>query len=218
MNQPSALREPEDIFTQVTVRPLCADDSPAYHALRSRILALGEGKYFSDSYLREKSFVSENDWREWCTEKREHCTIGTFIGSELVGTMGIVRYGTPEDRTVEWEVTWMDPRYRNCGLARQAYEKVEQWTRVQGYKHVVLFIRADNLRSRAIRKKQGAIFTGLKPGEIWADGSVADAHCFRIDLHPKPVPLEHALHALEDMLAKMQDNEAAPETMRVSSR
>jgi hypothetical protein len=116
MNQPSALREPEDIFTQVTVRPLCADDSPAYHALRSRILALGEGKYFSDSYLREKSFVSENDWREWCTEKREHCTIGTFIGSELVGTMGIVRYGTPEDRTVEWEVTWMDPRYRTVAL------------------------------------------------------------------------------------------------------
>ena len=54
-------------------------------------------KSSSDSYDRENRFTTEAQWREWCTEKREHCTIGTFIGNELIGIMGIVwLYGPPE--------------------------------------------------------------------------------------------------------------------------
>jgi hypothetical protein len=96
--------------------------------------------------------------------------------------MGIIQYGAPEDKTVEWEVTYLLPRYRGLGLAKPSYEMERDWTNAQGYERAVVFIRADNLRSQEIRKKQGAIYTHTKHNEIWADGSIADANCFEIDV------------------------------------
>jgi len=173
---------PPSFASRPTIRPLSANDSSAYRALRRRIRDMGDGKYFSDSYTREDKFTSDSEWQAWCTEAQDHCTIGTFIGEELVGIMGIVMYGKPEDLTVEWEATWLDPRYRRIGIAKLAYEEVRRWTISRGYKNAVVFIRHDNVRSREIRESQGAVYAYTKPNEIWADGSIADADAFTLNL------------------------------------
>jgi len=176
----------QDEHTELSVRPLNPDDSVAYRRLRQQILALGDGCYFSDSYLREKQLSNEREWREWCTERRGHCIFGTFLGFRLVGVMMITRYSGFKDLegdVTEWEATWLHPNYRNRGVARRSYLRVHQWTIAQGYHFAAVFIRADNLRSQEIRKRQGFNYVTTKRDEIWADGSVADVHTYILDLH-----------------------------------
>lgn len=166
----------------IIIRPFNGNDAPAYRALRRRVLDLGDGRYFSDSYIRENQLQLERAWRDWCTEKADHCIFGTFLDGALIGIMMITRYDGYGERTVEWEAIWLDPAYRRQGLARLAYAHVHQWSRDHGYDRVALFIRADNLRSLNIHQKLGARYISTKHNEIWADGSIADVHAFIIDL------------------------------------
>jgi GNAT superfamily N-acetyltransferase len=208
MRQEALILESPLEAAQLVIRPLTADDSESYRALRKKILEMGDGKYFSDSYERERKFTAEQEWREWCTETQEHCTIGTFIGEELVGTMGIVMYGLPQNRTAEWEVTWLDPQYRKLGIAKLAYEKVQQWTKDHGYEYAIVFIRDGNMRSRKIREQQGAVYFYTKRSQIWADGSVADVHCFMLDLSSarsgQDKPYDRAARHMEAILASLK--------------
>ena len=168
----------------IHIRVLTADDSHAYRALRQRILDLGDGRYFSDSYIREKQLNNEHACHEWCSERPDHCIFGTFAGAALVGIMMVTQYGQPEDRAVEWEAIWLDPNYRRLGIAKQAYQKIQQLTENQGYRRVITFIRTDNERARHIRQKQGARLISTKHDEVWADGSIGDVHTFILDLYP----------------------------------
>jgi GNAT superfamily N-acetyltransferase len=166
---------------QLAIRPLTAEDTHAYRALRRRILEIGDGKYFSDSYTREAQ-LTEPEWREWCTEKPEHCIIGTFVAGKLAGVMMVTKQDIPKICVAEWEATWLEPEYRRFGIAKLAYKKVWQWTKAHGYEFAIVFIRDDNTRSQEIRKKQGFTFVHTKRGEIWADGSVGDTYSFMLDL------------------------------------
>ena len=168
---------------RVVARPLKADDSDAYFALRDTILEIGDGKYFSDSYTRERELISGQQRRSWCAEAPDHCIIGTFIDEELVGVMMITRQGPPGSPIVEWEATWLDPEFRGHGLAKPAYEAVAQWTKDHGYKYAVVYIRDENERSQEIRQKQNFIYLYTKEPETWADGSDGVAHCGILDLH-----------------------------------
>lgn len=167
---------------KIIIRPLTASDSVAYRALKKRILDIGDGKYFNTEYTRDHTFTTEEHWRDWCTETHDHCTIGTFYDGNLIGIMGIVRYGSPDDSTVEWESTWLEPEYRKHGIAKLAYEKVYQWTKEHGYKYAVMLIRDENTRSRAIREKQGAVYMKTQHNEVWADGSIGSFNVFILDI------------------------------------
>jgi RimJ/RimL family protein N-acetyltransferase len=169
-------------IAKLIVRPLRARDGRAYRCLRQRILDIGEGKYFSSSYAREKKFSRDADWEEWCTETQDHCTFGTFLGDELIGIMGIVAHGKRSDATVEWEATWLHPRYRRYGIAKVAYKEVFRWTILHDYQRAIVLIREDNERSRSIREKQGAIFSHSLINEVWADGSIANVDVYTFDL------------------------------------
>jgi RimJ/RimL family protein N-acetyltransferase len=169
---------------RVVIRPLTAADSKAYRRLRQHILDIGEGKYFSSSYTREQQFTSEDQWGERCAETPVRCTIGIFVAGDLVGIMGMLPYGDPGDRITEWESTWIDPKYRRSGIARQAYERVRQWCHEHGYRYALIDIRADNTRSREIREKQGAMYLCTRRDVTWADGSTADVHYFMLSLSP----------------------------------
>lgn len=195
------------------MRPLTANDSTAYRQVRQKILAIGDGKYFSSSYTRENAFKTEAQWRSWCEETQEHCTIGIFCGSKLIGIMGIVRYGQPENCAVEWEATWLDPEYRRLGVARLAYKKVQQWTKDHGYKYAVVLIRDQNTRSREIRERQGAVYMETKPNEIWADGSVGDVHVFLLDLSEprQDKTKDQAIQRLEEIFRSLEHE---PSTVR----
>jgi GNAT superfamily N-acetyltransferase len=170
------------------IRTLKAADHEIYRALRNRIRKSPEGRFFSDSYEREDQ-LTESQWLEWCREKPEHCIFGTFIGNELIGIVMVTQYGPPEDRTAEWEATWLDPRYRGTGIISATYEKVRDWTEAQGYATVKVFIRDDpqNKHWRDVRKKQGFVQIGVKDNVQWADGSIASMHVFVLDLYALPL-------------------------------
>ncbi len=205
--------------TSPAIRLLTAADVQAYRALRQRVLQLGDGRYFSDSYMREKQLTNDRLWRDWCSEKPDHCIFGTFIDGELIGVMMITHYDGFGDRTVEWEAIWLDPRYRQRGFAKLAYDQLQHWTNDHGFKRVVLFIRADNLRSLYIHQKLGACYISTKRNEVWADGSIADAHSFILDLR-KPARETHqqdALLHLRDTLSFLRSvNIPAPDPVSAS--
>jgi RimJ/RimL family protein N-acetyltransferase len=166
---------------QVVFRPLIAGDSEAYRRLRQRVLDLGEGRFFNTSYTKDRQTTTEEQWRERCAQTELRCTLGVFVEGELVGIMGILPYGDPANRTAELESTWIDPKYRRSGVARQAYAEVRQWCLEHGYRYAILEIRADNTRSREIREKQGAVYLFTRRNVAWADGSTADTVFYLLD-------------------------------------
>jgi len=202
---------------EFSIRPLVADDAEAYRALRQGVLLAGGGRYFSDSYVREQSFTSLDDWRAWCAETDKHCIIGTFHGAALIGIMGVIAYGDPSEKTVEWELTWLDPRYRGTGLAQAAYEMEHRWSVEKGFSNAVVFIRQDNVRSIAIRRKQGFELFGSKKEE-WADGSVATALCFRKSLSEHSIKRFAALRFLDQTVNELSPTVMIDQTLQRSDR
>jgi RimJ/RimL family protein N-acetyltransferase len=195
----------------IGIRLLTADDWRIYRDLRQRILDLGDGRFFSDSYMREKQLADETAWREWCTERPDHCICGIFDAATLIGVMMVTQYETLGDDVVEWEAIWLDPRYRRRGIARKAYEYIQQWTEAQGYRRVVSFIRTDNERARTIRVKQGARLISTKHDEVWADGSIGDVHTFILDL-PRAKRRTRKRQALQrlEQIKLLNDGETHP--------
>ncbi len=188
---------------QVVFRPLVAADSEAYRKLRQRILELGEGKYFNSSYDKERLLITEDQWRERCAETPVRCTIGTFVEGALVGIMAILPYGDPEHRTAELESTWIEPKYRRSGVARQAYDRVRQWCVEHGYLYAVVEVRADNTRSREIREKHGAMYLFTRRNVAWADGSTGDTRFYLQNFTPgaeRSRSLDQAIPFLEAAL------------------
>ena len=175
---------PRPVYTPdaFNVRLLDADDAPAYRNLRHYIMIVGDGRYFGSSYTREDGFQTETDWRNWCKPCPEHSLFGIFHGKELIGVMGAVQSGRPEEKTVEWEATYLKEEYRFYGLAKTCYEAVKAWTIQQGYKRAIVYIREDNERSRQIRERQGFQYTHTIRNEKWADGSTANCDAFSLDL------------------------------------
>jgi GNAT superfamily N-acetyltransferase len=169
---------------RIVIRPLTAADSHAYRRLRQHILDIGDGRVFSSSYTREQQLTSEQQWREWCTETPTRCTIGSFVNDKLVGITCILVCGDPRNLTVEWYSTWMDPQYRRSGLAKQAREKVREWSYAHGYRYAITDIRADNTLFREVREKEGAMYLFTQRDVTWADGSTADTNFFMLNLSP----------------------------------
>ena len=201
------------IAQNIYIRPLTGNDIQTYRALRQRILDLGDGSCFSDSYIREKNLQTDDAWSEWCTETPDHCIFGTFDNDELIGVMMVTRYDGFGDRTVEWEAVWLDPRYRRLGIGKCAYELAQQWTETQGYNRVVGFIRADNDRAREIFERLGGRYICTKYDEVWADGSIANVHTFLLDLHSMPLRARQlqALHQFNKVALFDEDRQKRPD-------
>ena len=167
---------------RVVLRPLTAADSAAYRRLRQHVLDIGEGRFYSSSYTMEQQLTTEEQWREWLTEKPTRCTIGSFIEGDLIGIIGMAAYGDPGNLIAEFSVSWIPPKYRKSGLARRGRDKAREWCREHGYKYAVLDIRADNSRMQETRKKEAAVYRYTKRNVTWADGSTGDANFFIEDL------------------------------------
>lgn len=164
------------------IRILTADDWAAYRSLRQNIIAIGDGRFFADSYAREAELTTVAQWRDWCTEKSAHCIFGSFVDGALVGVVMVTQLGPQADCIAEWEASWLNPRYRGSGITKAVYRQVQQWTMEQGYEYVRVFIRANNAHWQDVRRKLGFYSIGTKRALTWADGSVADAHIFELDL------------------------------------
>jgi len=205
-------------FQHFVIRPLTADDTEAYRALRRRILEVGDGRYHSASYRRDKTFETEEKMRAWCTETHEHCVMGTFYDGELVGIMTAVAEGPKENLLASWDSVWLDARFRKLGIAKHAYQKLEEWTKKNGYRYVETFVRADNHRVLGIRKKRGSLHIYTKRKEVWADGSVEDAHFFITHLFPatreEKDGYSRAIIHLKTILSSLEGESAAEDPLQ----
>lgn len=207
---------------RVVIRPLAATDGEAYRQLRQHILDSGDGKFFSSSYTREQQFTSQDHWREWCTETPVRCTIGVFVDGDLVGISGILPCGDPKYLTTEWQATWLAPKYRKSGVARQAYETRHSWSYDHGYRYAVGDVHAENLRALEIWKKQGnAVYLFTQRNVTWADGSKADTHFFIGSLSPgaeEPRSTEQAIDLLEAAVAFLKHEQRGSSELTTSAK
>lgn len=205
----------------IEIRPLTPNDGRSYRALRQKIMDSGEGKYFGYSFIRERQFT-DSELLDWLTETPKHCIFGTFVHGDLVGIMGIVACKI-DLHVVEWDDTWIDPKYRGFGIAKRAYEEVHKWTKAHGYDFAVVIIRENNHRCIEIREHQGFSYVGIKPNDLWADGSRAASKSFFLNLNEEKPFQKHSLNRVEKALEFFNSfstygNQKSEEQLHVSGR
>jgi GNAT superfamily N-acetyltransferase len=124
----------------------------------------------------------------------------------------VTRQGGLYSPVVEWEAVWLDPRYRGTGRGRLAHEQARQWSRDQGYKFVVGFIRATYTPALHICKNLGFVYAYTIPDEQWADGSTGDTHGFVLDLRAATPERRYqkTLRHLDEVLAFLTEGAHAP--------
>jgi RimJ/RimL family protein N-acetyltransferase len=195
---------------RVVMRPLTGADTAAYRRLRQHVLDIGEGKFYSTSYTVEQQLTSEQQWREWLTETPVRCTIGSFIEGDLIGIIGVASYGDPRNRIVEFNASWIPPKYRRSGLARLARDRARRWSLEHGYRYGVVDIRVDNTRMQELRRNEGAVYLYTRRNVTWADGSTADTNVFMEDLTAgaeSPRSLDQAIAFAEAVLVLLKHDQ-----------
>jgi len=84
--------------------------------------------------------------------------------------------------TALWGSVYLKPEYRGKHAAAPLYETRTAWTKANNqFKQAVFFIRDGNTRSTEIQVKQGAQYMYSAPMR-WANGQVATANWYKIDL------------------------------------
>ncbi len=184
---------PDINYSKLSFRPLHSGDYDAYVAVRQRIKELGDARYHSASYRRDKKLMEEGRLAEWLNPDNDHCVMGTFYNGQLIGIMTVVPHmptdkpqKNAENRMAEWDSVWIEPSFRKHGVAKMAYAKLKDWTINHGYVSVESFVRADNHRMLKICNDRGSVRTHVAQNEVWADGSVGDAIFFVTHLNSTP--------------------------------
>jgi len=165
----------------ISIRPLTSADTPKYRTLRQEILASKDAKYFSDSFERERS-LNDEQWAEWCSEKREHTILGAFDKEALVGIIMITGQGKESTTLAEMEAAWLQPQYRGL-TGYRLYKAGLDWAKNRGgYEFVISCIRDTASASIRLCQALGYVYAYTIKDELWADASVADTKAYVISL------------------------------------
>jgi RimJ/RimL family protein N-acetyltransferase len=181
------LSQPTIALEHIETRPLLPTDSDDLRALRLEALN-EEGQFFASSYAVEEK-LSADDWARMATEDSDHCVIGLFRDTELIGMSVISKWsGDETGRTALFGSSFIKEDYRGKGLGNPLYAARMEWTKSNSqYTSAVLFIRDGNSASTALHKKFGGEYTHPKMMK-WGDGLKAIGHWYKITFLSKSRP------------------------------
>ena len=176
---PIPAHEPLEL-ADITIRPLTAEDAPAFRAIRLEAVAK-DGSFFATTYEAEAARTLAG-WRDLCAEINRRCVLGLFDTGKLVGISALEPWGEDSSgATVVLRSSYIAPAYRGRGLAKPLFAARLQWAADHDYRHAVLFIREGNAASTGLHLHFGARPWFTKSME-WADGKIAPGHWYQIDL------------------------------------
>ena len=185
---------------QFTVRALNANDGHAFRAIRLEALR-NDGNFLGPLY-EEENKLTDDQWRQRCTETNDSCFFGLFDKDRLIGIMSAKKWckethdscffgladkdqlldimsakkwdEDKEGRTALWMAAYLKPEYRGRKIAEKLYQARLEWTKrnPNQFKRAVFFIHEENIRSREIHEKQGPKYLFTRSMQ-WANGPIA---------------------------------------------
>lgn len=169
--------------TAATIRPLTAEDAPAYRALRLSALAdtpQAFGASYEDEAVRSLDMIARR-----LDAGPANCVFGAFAGSELVGTAGfIIPNASAKSRHKGLLVgVYVGPACRGRGIGRALVQTVINHAR----SHVVLIqaaVGAGNTKARQLYDELGFREYGLERKALLVDGIYVDEALLALDFSP----------------------------------
>jgi GNAT superfamily N-acetyltransferase len=160
-----------------TVRPLSADDSVRFKAVRLEALHL-DAKVFAAS-CEEEERITDAEWRERATPRYDHCWFGVFKNGHLVGiTQALTWCGDKSGQTALFRSSYLMPEYRGEGAASSLCRIREEWAlKNSSYTAAMLFHREGHWVATVI-EDFGAVYSHTETMRF-ADGAYAPALWYR---------------------------------------
>ncbi len=156
------------------VRDLVAEDAPAFQGLR--LAALREcPSAFASSYEEEQTMpiglVAER-----LVAKADRCVLGAWIGSDLVGMLGLQREQMRKlaHKAFIWGM-YVAPSVRRRGVGRRLIDHaVLRAGSMNGVRQINLGVNAANLQAIALYEAAGFSAFGVERGFMLLDGDLHD--------------------------------------------
>jgi len=164
----------------ISIRPLTAEDAPAFRALRR--LALTESPDAFTATLEEEDALSDAEMAERAAPRFPSVVLGLFAGEQLVGMAGYIANDRPKTRHKAVMVgVYVAPAWRTAKLGRRLVAAVIDHAAAQ---RVILMctVRADNLPARKLYHKLGFVPFGLERNAMQIDGRFVDDELLALDL------------------------------------
>lgn len=158
----------------VKIRQLGPPDAGAFQSLRLQAL-LGCPTAFASSYAEEHqtpiAAVAER-----LHSKPDRCVLGAFIGSRLVGIVGLQREEQQKlaHKAFMWGM-YVEPAGRRCGVGRELVaEALARASGIAGVRQVNLGVNASNTAAIALYESLGFSSFGLERGFMLHEGVLHD--------------------------------------------
>ena len=156
------------------VRDLGADDAQAFQGLR--LAALRECPSAFTSSYEEEHEIPIGLVAERLVAKADRCVLGAWVGSDLVGVLGLQREQTRKlaHKAFIWGM-YVAPSVRRRGVARQLIDyALQRAGSMNGVRQINLGVNAANLQAIALYEAAGFTAFGVERGFMLLDGELHD--------------------------------------------
>lgn len=146
----------------ITIKQVDAEQWQEWRALRRAALAEAPDAFGSTLEDWSGAGDTEDRWRNRLS------SVALNLIAQLEGRpAGMVSGTTPESGACELISMWVTPAARGRGVGHALVSSVVDWAHQQGAEHVVLGVRATNVRAVALYERCGFRDTGWEspPGE-----------------------------------------------------
>ena len=162
------------------IRHLAPSDAVAYQTVR--LAALHESPSAFGSSYEEECDTPLATVESYLAPNAERCKFGAFIGSDLVGIVGVAREGARKMRHKAFvRGMYVAPSHRAKGVARQLLERSLAFAAsMDGLRQVTLSLTAGNAPALALYESVGFKVFGHEPDALFVDGVFyGDIHMLR---------------------------------------
>ncbi len=165
---------------EIEIRPLTADDAPAFGALR--IAALADVPDAFTASVEEEAALTDEEMVARAVPSPPGIFFGAFADGTLVGIAGYVGNSRPKTRHKGIMIAvYVAPRWQAARLGRRLVEAVVDHARALG---VILHctVRANNEPARRLYHSLGFVAYGLERDALFVDGHYFDDELLALDL------------------------------------
>lgn len=156
------------------LRPLTAADASAFQRLR--LFALDESPSAFGSSAEDEASRSPADWVQWLIGSPERVFVGAWVGTELMGMVGVGREQGRKQRHIGFiRSLYVAPAARGQGIASRLTEaaltQLRSWP---GVEQAQLAVTAGNAPAQALYRRWGFTEIGRLPQALCVDGFFFD--------------------------------------------
>ena len=169
--------------SEASIRQLHAADAEAFSALRREVTA--ENAVPMGLTLEEELTRPMEGFRTQLSLPEPNAAFGAFIEGELAGTAAVAwpsKFPSSRHKVTLWG-TFVSPRFRRLGLARQLVQRAIAHARASGVRRVNLTVYVPNVPAVALYEGLGFEHCGVEPEAVGLNGAFYDGQQMSLRLN-----------------------------------